>query len=159
MYYWLRKGVEDVVRWMTVGQLAKRAGTTAKAVRYYEGLGLLHRAPRADNSYRIYDAEALDRLLFIRRAKLLGLSLSEIRELLHGVPGGCQLLRREVEELLTGKIDECQQKIGELVALQRSLEERLILLKSDGCRESAVSTLSPGCACLPVDAREVVAIS
>ena len=159
VYYWLRKGVEDVARSLTVGQLAKRAGTTAKAVRYYEGLGLLALAPRADNSYRLYNAGALDRLLFIRRAKLLGLTLTEIRELINGAPGGCQHLQQEVEGLLTKKIEECQQRISELPELQRSLEERLVILKS-GHRESVSnSPLSPGCACLPVDPEEVVATS
>ncbi|MCL4370834.1 MAG: MerR family DNA-binding protein [Chloroflexi bacterium] len=148
-----------MVRSLTVGQLAKRAGTTAKAVRYYEGLGLLDPAPRAVNSYRLYDAGALDRLLFIRRAKLLGVSLSEIRELLHEVPGGCQHLQGEVEELLTRKIEQCRQQIGELAELQRSLEERRLILRSKRNEEIAVSPLSPRCACLPVDPREVVATS
>lgn len=148
-----------MARWMTVGQLAKKAGTTAKAVRYYEGLGLLTQAPRADNSYRLYDGGALDRLLFIRRAKLLGLTLREIQELLSVVPGGCQDLRREVEQMLVGKIEECRRQIGELAELQRSLEERLAILKSEHREGVSNSPISPGCACLPVDTREVVATS
>ena len=147
-----------MARLLTVGQLANRAGTTAKAVRYYEGLGLLDPAPRADNSYRLYDARALDRLLFIRRAKLLGLSLHEIRGLLDGAPGGCRHLQRELEELLITKVEECRQQISELVELQRSLEERLVILKSELNREEvALSPLSPTCACLPVDPEEVLA--
>ena len=148
-----------MARWMTIGQLAGKAGTTAKAVRYYEGLGLLDPAPRADNSYRLYDAGALDRLLFIRRAKLLGLTLTEIRELLHEVPGGCQHLQREVEELLARKIEECRRQIAELAELRRSLEERLAILRSEHREGVSSSPLSPGCACLPVDTREVVATS
>ncbi len=160
MYYGPGKGVKNVARSLTVGQLARRAGTTAKAVRYYEDLGLLDPAPRADNSYRLYDARAIDRLLFIRRAKLLGLSLHEIRELVQGAPRGCCHLQRELEELLTRKIQECRQQIDDLTELQRSLEERLGTLKSDHSREEVgLSPLSPACACLPVDPKEVVATS
>lgn len=148
-----------MARPLTVGQLARRAGTTSKAVRYYEGLGLIDQAPRAVNSYRLYDTGALDRLLFIRRAKLLGLTLSEIQELLNRVPGGCQQLQREVEELLSRKIEECRQRIGELGELQRSLEERLVILKSGHRERVADSPLSPDCACLPVGREEVVATS
>jgi DNA-binding transcriptional MerR regulator len=160
VYYGPGKGVKNVARSMSVGQLAKKAGTTAKAVRYYEGLGLLDPAPRADNSYRLYDARALDRLLFIRRAKLLGLSLAEIRELVEGAPGGCRHLQRELEELLTTKVEECGLRINELVELQRSLGERLVILRSELTREEvALSPLSAACACLPVDPKEVVATS
>ena len=148
-----------MARSLTVGQLAKRAGTTAKSVRYYEGLGLLDPAPRADNSYRLYDHAALDRLLFIRRAKLLGLTLSEIREFLYEVPGDCQHLQGEVGELLARNIEECRQRIGELAELQRSLEGRLVILKSVHGEMVAGSPLSPDCACLPVDSKEVVASS
>ena len=148
-----------MARSLTVGQLARKAGTTAKAVRYYEALGLLDPAPRAVNSYRLYDAWALERLLFIRRAKLLGLTLGEIQELLHGMPEGCQRLQSGVAELLVRKIEECRQRIGELAELQRSLEGRLVILKSVHGEMVVGSPLSPDCACLPVDSKEVVASS
>ena len=148
-----------MVKSLTVGQLARKAGTTAKAVRYYEALGLLDPAPRAVNSYRLYDAWALERLLFIRRAKLLGLTLGEIQELLHGMPEGCQRLQSGVAELLVRKIEECRQRITELAELQRSLEERLVILKSGHRERVADSPLSPACACLPVGQEEVVATS
>lgn len=140
---------------LTIGQLARRAGATAKAVRYYEALGLLGTARRAGNNYRVYDERSMDRLLFIRRAKLLGLTLDEIRELLEAAPGGCQQLQGEVEELVARKIRLCEQQIGELAALQQSLEERLLTLKAEGGGESGGSPLSADCRCLPVDAREI----
>lgn len=64
-----------------VGQLAKDAGINVETIRYYEKQGLLPKPRRRDSHYRIYDDEDLQRLLFIKRAKELGFTLKEIREL------------------------------------------------------------------------------
>jgi len=69
---------------LRIGELAARAGTSADTVRYYEKLGLLGAADRSDGGYRLYGLAELGRLQFIRRAKLLGLTLEEIRSLLVG---------------------------------------------------------------------------
>ena len=146
-------------RLLTVGQLARTAGATAKAVRYYESLGLLDRAPRGPNNYRLYDHSAANRLLFIRRAKLLGLTLQETRDLLDGIQNSCPQLRREIEVLLAKKIRLCGQRINELEELQRSLEKRLVALSSEPTEVAASSPLSPECGCLPVDQKEVATTS
>ncbi len=65
-----------------IGDLADKAGVSADTVRYYERLGLLGSPARTAGGYRVYTEADLGRLLFIRRAKLLGLSLDEIRGLL-----------------------------------------------------------------------------
>lgn len=66
-----------------VGQLAEKAGINVETVRYYEKLKLLPKPKRKqDSKYRIYDEEDLKRLLFIKRAKELGFTLKEIKELL-----------------------------------------------------------------------------
>lgn len=67
---------------MTIGQLARQAGVGVQTVRYYERRGLLPAAPRRASGYREFDAAALDRLRFIRRAQELGFTLAEIAELL-----------------------------------------------------------------------------
>lgn len=64
-----------------VGQLAKDAGINVETIRYYEKQGLLPKPRRRDSHYRVYDDEDLQRLLFIKRAKELGFTLKEIREL------------------------------------------------------------------------------
>jgi len=65
-----------------VGQLAKEAGINVETVRYYEKLKLFPKPKRkADSRYRIYDENDLKRLLFIKRAKELGFTLKEIKEL------------------------------------------------------------------------------
>lgn len=65
-----------------VGQLAEEVGINAETVRYYEKLKLLPRPKRKESRYRIYDETDLKRLMFIKRAKELGFTLKEIKELL-----------------------------------------------------------------------------
>ena len=67
---------------MRIGELAEAAGTTAKSVRYYESEGLLRPPPRTRSGYRSYSAVDVERLGFIKKAKRLGLSLKEIRNIL-----------------------------------------------------------------------------
>ncbi len=67
---------------MKIGQLAQQAGVGIDTVRYYEREGLLPKAIRLASGYRTYDIDAARRLRFVRRAKILGFTLPEIRELL-----------------------------------------------------------------------------
>ena len=65
----------------TIGALAREAAVSVETVRYYERRGLLEQPERGDG-YRLYSRGDVERLAFIRRAKDLGFTLSEIRELL-----------------------------------------------------------------------------
>ncbi|RDZ29699.1 heavy metal-responsive transcriptional regulator [Lysobacter silvisoli] len=67
---------------MQIGQLAKRAGVAIDTVRYYERNGILPLPERQASGYRAYDERDVDRLRFLRRAKALGFTLTEIRDLL-----------------------------------------------------------------------------
>ena len=67
---------------MKIGEVARRAGTTPKTIRFYEGIGLIPEPPREPNGYRDYGDEAVDRLSFIRDAQATGLSLTEIDSIL-----------------------------------------------------------------------------
>lgn len=67
---------------MKIGELAKRAGVLVDTVRYYERQGLLPEPERQPSGYRRYQDEDVMRLCFVRRAKALGFTLEEIRELL-----------------------------------------------------------------------------
>ena len=71
---------------MTIGRLARCAALAPETLRHYERLGLLRPSARSEANYRLYDASALERLRFIRRALELGFSLPDIAELLalHG---------------------------------------------------------------------------
>ena len=67
---------------MKIGELSRRTGIGIDTVRYYERQGLLRPASRMASGYRLFDAEDVSRLQFIRRAKVLGFTLEEIRDLL-----------------------------------------------------------------------------
>lgn len=74
----------------TVSEAARQAGTTRKAIRIYESRGLLLQPERTDAGYRLFTAEDVEVLRFIRRAKSLGLSLTEIGEILDLQRGGAK---------------------------------------------------------------------
>jgi len=68
---------------MTISEVARQVGLQASAIRYYERIGLLPRAPRISGQRR-YDITALYRLAIIQRARQLGFTLTEIRHLFFG---------------------------------------------------------------------------
>ncbi|MEO9230878.1 MAG: Cu(I)-responsive transcriptional regulator [Devosia sp.] len=67
---------------MQIGQAAKASGLSAKMIRHYEAIGLVPAADRRDSNYRDYDRADMHRLGFIRRARDLGFSMGEVRDLL-----------------------------------------------------------------------------
>lgn len=72
----------DEPKGLTIGQVARRAGFGIETVRFYERKGLIDEPPRRTSGYRQYPASVISRLRFIKRAKDLGFSLREIKELL-----------------------------------------------------------------------------
>lgn len=74
---------DDSPRLLRIQEVAADAGMTARAIRYYEELGLLEPAARSQGSYRLYDADDLERLRFIKGLRDdAGFSLAEIGQLL-----------------------------------------------------------------------------
>lgn len=107
-------------RALTIGEVAREAGVTRKAVRVYEAKGLLPRAARTHNGYRLYDEHDVELLTFIRRARALGLHLGDIRKILdvssHGI-APCATVR----ELLDARIAELDNTVADLLALRETL--------------------------------------
>ena len=75
------RSVQTTAR-LSIGDVARAAGLSVPAVRYYEQCGLLERPTRTPGGLRRYPADVLARLQFVGQAKALGLSLAEIRQLL-----------------------------------------------------------------------------
>src|SRR5437667_7252125 len=104
-----------------IGELAARSGITPDALRYYERLRLLQRPPRTQGGFRVYPAETLDRLRFIKQAQTVGLTLPEIRELV-GYQDHRGLKRcRQVRDLLKAKLVDVQAKLAELEEFRDTL--------------------------------------
>lgn len=109
------------MRPITIGGLARAAGVGVETIRFYEREGLLSEPPRTESGYRQYDPEAVERLGFIRRAKALGFSLGEIRELLGlAEPAGD---RARVKALTEHKLAEIERRIDELRRMRQALSE------------------------------------
>lgn len=67
---------------MNIGEAAQATGVTAKMIRHYEQIGLIKAAGRTGAGYRVYGANDLSTLSFIRRSRDLGFSIAQIRDLL-----------------------------------------------------------------------------
>jgi DNA-binding transcriptional MerR regulator len=93
----------DTLGQMQIGQLATLVGLNPKTLRYYEQIGLLPPPQRSPSGYRLYTAADQERLDFIAKAKAIGLTLEEIRDILtlkgNGQPP-CAHVRRLLEEKL-----------------------------------------------------------
>lgn len=105
---------------MRIGEVATQAGVGVDTVRLYERLQLLPAAQRTASGYRMFGTEDLERLRFIRRAKALGFTLDETRELLRlaSDAGGD---RAEVLALARHRLDDIEHKIAQLSAMRDSL--------------------------------------
>ena len=100
---------------MTIGQLARRSGVSIRALREYEGMGLIYGLGRSDSNYRLFDESALWCLQVIRSLRALGLTLREIQEISavycqhRGEPIGPHL-----REKLDRAIDRIEARLTEL---------------------------------------------
>ena len=105
---------------MKIGEVAKLTGTGIETIRYYEREGLLLEPVRRPSGYRQYDESTIDRLEYIRRAKDLGFTLAEIRELLDlsfVSKTCCEHIRQRAE----AKLADIEAKIRSLRQMKRSL--------------------------------------
>ncbi|QDV30305.1 Mercuric resistance operon regulatory protein [Planctopirus ephydatiae] len=107
---------------LKIGEVAKRSDVGIETIRYYERQGLLAEPDRRPSGYRQYDESVVSRLQFIRRAKELGFTLSEIKELLglwFDVNTKCVHVRQRAER----KINDIEDKIRSLQRMKRSLKK------------------------------------
>jgi DNA-binding transcriptional MerR regulator len=106
---------------LTIGQVARQAGLKPSAVRYYERHRIIPRAQRLPNGYRVYDAETLRWLSFVRRAQGFGMSLENVKELLQLASHGRTPCER-VRQLARQHVIEIDQNISDLQTLKSQLE-------------------------------------
>jgi len=137
---------------LSIGQLAHATGVPAKTIRYYEQVGILPVPRRSAAGYRQYTQRDVHRLLFIRRARALGLVLPSIKALTAELDSGqCVTMRPRLTEVVTEHLRTVQQQIAEFQLLERQLAQvlhRLLTLPpsdhAEGCRCLEVEAAAPG---------------
>ncbi len=111
-----------------IGTIARQANAPIKTIRYYEEVGLLPKPARTSAGYRLYDPGVVDRLQFIKKAQALGLSLTDIREILDLADRG-QCPCGHVQRVLQSRLGELRRKIVDL----RLIERRIATAVRSGC--------------------------
>jgi MerR family mercuric resistance operon transcriptional regulator len=125
----------------TIGQLAAAGGVNVETVRFYQRRGLIEVPERAGAGYRRYSERDRDRLQFIRRAKDLGFTLTEIAELLASDDGRTA---ESVAHAAAAKLDEVDAKLRELMALRCRLRQLLrVCAHGDNEECAALQLLRP----------------
>ena len=105
---------------MQIGEASKATGVSAKMIRHYEAIGLIPEAGRRDSNYRDYGADDIHRLGFIRRARDLGFSIEQIRDLLK-LWADRRRSARDVKALTLNHLAELDRKIAELGEMRATL--------------------------------------
>jgi len=110
---------------LSIREVCARSGLSARTVRYYEELDLLPGVRRLRHGRRIYGADELDRLRFITRRKVLGLSLEEIGELnaVHAIGGSTRAMLGRLDELLARHLADLDGRIDELSSLRDQIRK------------------------------------
>lgn len=106
---------------INIGEAAARSGVSAKMVRHYESLGLLHKVGRTESGYRQYTDKEVHTLRFIRRARDLGFSMSEIADLLK-LWQDRRRASSNVKRIALAHVADLDRRIKELGAMKHTLE-------------------------------------
>jgi MerR family transcriptional regulator, copper efflux regulator len=116
---------------LTIGQVARQAGVGVETVRFYERQGLLEEPSRRESGYRQYPEDVVARLRFIKRAKELGFSLKEIKELLAlrvDPATTCAEVKRQAE----AKIADIEARIASLLRMKKALVRLTAVCRGQG---------------------------
>ncbi len=136
---------EDVEkrRALKIGEVSKLSGVGVEALRFYERSGLLGRPARTAAGYRVYDAEVLERLDFIRRAQTLGFTLAEIRQIIVERQAG-QSPCAAVREVVRTRLRELDERMREMKRHRRELAATLAEWEETGDMDGHVCGLIEG---------------
>ena len=123
------------MRALTIGKLAREAQVNLETIRYYERITLLQPPPRTDSGHRAYGDADVRRLVFIRRARELGFSISSIRALLVlGEPG--RMSCDDVRQIAVAHLENVRAKLTDLTKLEQVLSDTVT---------QCTGAESPGC--------------
>lgn len=138
---------EEAEKLLQVGDIAKAVGKTVRAIHHYEEVGLLRPHARSKGRYRLYDQTAVARVRWIGKLHALGLSLTQIQELVSlwerapSAPGAMAQIRG----IYAQKLAETRDQIRHLATLERELEASIDYL--DTCDTCDPAELVRACSC------------
>lgn len=115
---------------MNIGQAASASGVTAKMIRYYESIALIRPGRRTDAGYRTYGDDDLQTLRFIKRARTLGFSLEQIRDLL-SLWQDAGRASADVKRIALGHVEELNARIAELTQMRDTLSRLAVSCHGD----------------------------
>jgi len=107
-----------------IGDVARQTGLTVDAIRFYEKERLLQQTPRTSGGFRLFSAQDVERVQFIRQVQELGFSLSEVKELLVLRSGSVEACSR-VRGMLEQKLVKVRHHIRELHTLAGELKSAM----------------------------------
>ncbi|GAB4159787.1 MAG: heavy metal-responsive transcriptional regulator [Cyanobacteria bacterium J069] len=125
---------------LQVGEISQKLGLNPQTLYFYERIGLIPKPKRTESGYRLYKEKDLERLAFITRAKSLGLSLDEIKEILL-LQDGEALPCHKIHAKLVNKANQIEKSIAQL----QELEGELLLLIKHCEKNLAEQGLSTNC--------------
>lgn len=135
--------------YLQVGELAKLTGKTVRAIHLYEDMGLLRPSDRSKSRYRLFTADAVERVNWISKLQTLGFSLPEIQSVLRGHEGvaSAKDAALALRDVYVQKLSEVQRKLAELHRLERELMSSLTYLGAcqSACEASASVHSCPTC--------------
>jgi MerR family transcriptional regulator, copper efflux regulator len=128
---------------LKIGEVSAKSGLPIKTIRYYDEIGLL--APtveRSTSGYRLFRRQVVDRLAFIKRAQALGLSLTEVKEILAVHDQGdlpCHTVKQQIE----GKVEQLTDQIHQLEMLRTELQTVLARWQENFPSQVVETTICP----------------
>lgn len=128
---------------MTISAVARQVGLQASAIRYYEQIGLLPPAQRISGQRR-YDATTLHRLAVVQRARQLGFTLEETRQLFFGFRRGARASERW-QKLSRQKLAELESQLKAIRTIQGLLREMMAKCRCDSLEQCGKGIFSSGC--------------
>lgn len=105
---------------ITIGKVAAAAGVNVETIRFYHRRGMLAEPKKETGSFRYYDAEAIARIRFIKRAQAIGFSLEEIKSLMAlNQPGSC----KQTHDTAVAKLALVEARINDLARIKSTLKQ------------------------------------
>jgi MerR family Zn(II)-responsive transcriptional regulator of zntA len=137
-------------RLMRIGDLAKKAGTTMRTIRYYEQLGLIEPAARTRGGFRLYEEEELRKLRLIKTLQLVETPLAQVKAFFDQRRRGrvASDIAAGISELLAEQLRGVEQRIAQFRTMEASLRETIEILRC--CAECSLEPGPAVCSRCPV---------